>query len=151
LLSSIIPLVSVGVAWDDAGRVRGDNYLLRTQAIDDLHQLSRHAMDVLTALSHLKQCCTDNEGNFNRDEFRILAVVLHTFLYVRTNGAMMYVDAFNTGIYRILGPGHSLASCVQFFQGKKGWETLMKYRDHVSSLVPPKMIAEIAESWQERS
>ena len=100
-------------------------------------------MDIVTAIEKFKAKCTDSNGHFDKDYFRVLIVLLQLGLKFRGKDLEDYYSEMNKQIYRFLGAGHSLSSCMQFMQGKKGQVTLDRVKDKMLEDAPPSLIKEI--------
>lgn len=76
-------------------------------------------MNVSEIIDELKNRCTDPDGTLDKAFFRVMVAV--SFLAQDDTDRMNegLISEYNKGIYRVLGQGHSLCSCVQFIEGKK--------------------------------
>ena len=103
-------------------------------------------MNVTTKVEDLKKTCTDANGNFDKDRFRILIALLQLTLHFDGADIKDYYSEINKQVFRFLGPGHSLASCVQFMHGRKGRATLNRVKDELFKDMSPALVNEILRS-----
>jgi hypothetical protein len=84
--------------------------------------------DLGLVLDHMVQLSRDACGQLDKDVFRIFA--LTHLCYLEQQGLCNDVvkKEFSSHLRRLLGHGHSLVSCVQFAQGKKGRAAMEKCR-----------------------
>jgi hypothetical protein len=75
--------------------------------------------DIGLALDSFAQLSYDNYGRFDKDVFRVFALTHFSYLHRQglCNDALR--KEFSSHLRRILGHGHTLATCMQFAQGKK--------------------------------
>ena len=76
-------------------------------------------MDITTITIKIKIECTDNSGLLQKNKFKVALVFKLIELVNKGIINEKNINELNKQISKILGRGHSLKSCVQFFSGKK--------------------------------
>jgi len=82
---------------------------------------------MITRIRNIQQNCTNQYGLFDRNKFMFLAGVFFCFNIEKIKSDDDLKD-INRCVYKILGNGHSLISCIQFLRGKEAERTI---RDNV--------------------
>jgi hypothetical protein len=104
-------------------------------------------MDVDTEIEKIKEVCTDANGIFDKDQFLIRIVILHLTLHYEGVDLSEYYSNINKHLYRLIGPGYNLSSCLQFMEGKRGQATLNRVKDDLLKDMSPTLFHEIFNSY----
>lgn len=83
-------------------------------------------MDTMEMIEKQRRKCTDDCGRFNKEEFMFFVGIL-LVLSSGKDGFYESIKDVNRCLYKILGSGHSFASCMQFIWGKKGQYILREF------------------------
>ena len=70
-------------------------------------------------INKAKDRCTDENGILDKTKFYVFVGVMFHSESDENRKSEELISAYNKGIRCVLGSGHSLASCLQFFNGKK--------------------------------
>ena len=103
-------------------------------------------MNVVTKIEEIKKACTDAHGVFDKDQFRIRIVLLQLEFHFEGVSINEYYSDINKQLFRFLGPGHNLASCIQFMHGKKGQAILNRVKQDIFKDMSPTLTKEMLRS-----
>lgn len=82
-------------------------------------------MDMIKYLQNIQQNWTDHRGLLDKNQFMLRAGLFFMFNIERFESQSY--DLFkkvNSCLYKILGKGHNVMSCIAFLTGKKGQDAL---------------------------
>jgi len=82
--------------------------------------------EVSAKLRNLAQCCQDDLGRLDKDMFRVVAMLYLGDLHLKGQAGEAVKKEISACLSRILGHGHSLASCKQVIRGKKARAAMEK-------------------------
>lgn len=85
-------------------------------------------MELAEIIEEIKKSCSDPTGHLYKDHFRIALVFMVLDLYNKNEFEPDTFVKMNIILKEILGPGHTIQTCMQFFKGKKGLAIAQKYR-----------------------
>ena len=88
-------------------------------------KLQAERMDAMVVIENQRRLCTDDCGRLNKEKF-MLFVGLFLVLCSDKDGFCESLKGVNNYLSKILGRGHTFASCVQFIKGKRGQRVYRK-------------------------
>ena len=88
-------------------------------------------MNLQTKINNIVQVSTSPSGYVDKELFQILAVLLASEIKGDEADQEKY-DLINKSISDTIGLGHSLISCGQFTEGKKGKAAIKRLADKIN-------------------
>ena len=104
-------------------------------------------MDLVIEINKINDICIDKNGILDKDQFCIRIVLLHFTLHFEGVDVSEYYSIINKQLYRYLGPGYNLSSCLQFLEGKRGQAVLNRIKGDLLKDMSPTLFFEIFKSY----
>lgn len=99
----------------------------------NLDQKDGMLVELTEIIEEIKKSCSDPTGHLYKDHFRIALVFMVLDLYNKNKFESDTFIKMNKILREILGPGHTIQTCMQFFQGKRGLAIAKKYLSSVTA------------------